>query len=183
MIFREATIKDKEQISALHIENWRETYRGALTDRYLDQEIFEERRQDWENRLNHPTENQFVLMALDGDHLAGFVCAYGNQHAQFGTLIENLHTNKTYRGQGVGKKLFFLAAEWSLKSYPDAGLYLEVIGSNTAAIGFYKALGGVHVESNIWVPPGGGDVLEYSFYWENSNLKKEISKWRNSQKL
>ena len=167
MEFRTATLDDAKAIANLHIANWRETYRGALTDHYLDHEIWDDRRQDWQQRLSHPAENQFVLMALDGAQLAGFVCAYGNHHKRFGTLIENLHSSRSHRGQGIGKKLFLMAAEWSLKSYPKGGLYLEVVDSNKAAQGFYTALGGVHVESNIWVPPGGGEVIEFSFYWES----------------
>lgn len=167
MNYRTANREDARLIADLHIENWRETYRGSLTDHYLDHEIWDDRRQDWEKRLSHPAGNQFVLMALDGDQLAGFVCAYGQHHAKFGTLIENLHSSQTYRGRRIGKRLFLMAAEWALKTCPDDGLFLEVVASNTAAIGFYEALGGVHVESNIWTPPGGGEVLEYSFYWEN----------------
>lgn len=167
MEFRSATLKDAQLVADLHIENWRETYRGSLTDHYLDHEIWDDRLQDWEQRLSHPADKQFVLMALDGDELAGFVCAYGRQHAEFGTLIENLHSSKTHRGQGIGKRLFLMAAEWALKTYPQDGLYLEVLASNTAAIGFYEALDGVNVESNLWAAPGGGEVLEFSFYWEN----------------
>ncbi|MFK7804545.1 MAG: GNAT family N-acetyltransferase [Anaerolineae bacterium] len=167
MKFNVATHQDVRRIADLHIENWRETYRGSLTDHYLDHEIWDDRRQDWEQRLSHPAENQHVLMALDGDELAGFVCVYGRQHAAFGTLIENLHSSKLYRGKGIGKRLFLMAAEWSLKTHPEDGLYLEVLASNTAAIGFYEALGGVNVESNLWAAPGGGEVLEFSYYWEN----------------
>ncbi|MFT5195612.1 MAG: ribosomal protein S18 acetylase RimI-like enzyme [Candidatus Promineifilaceae bacterium] len=181
MEFRTATSQDQDRIVNLHIDNWRETYRGALADRYLDDQISDDRQQDWTQRLTHPAENQLVLVAKEGDALCGFVCAYGNHHAQFGTLIENLHSNKSHRGRGIGKRLFLQAAEWSLKIYPDAGLYLEVVASNTAAIGFYEALGGIHVESNIWTPPGGGEVLEFSFYWENKELK-ELINWKNSQK-
>lgn len=167
MDFKQASLAEADTIANLHIENWRETYRGALTDHYLDHEIWVERRQDWDTRLRHPAANQFVLMALDNDQLAGFVCAYGNHHPKFGTLIENLHASQSYRGKGIGKKLFLAAAAWSLQSYPDVGLYLEVVSSNTAAISFYSALGGTHVESNIWTPPGGGELLEFSYYWED----------------
>lgn len=182
MEYRVATVKDVKAIANLHIENWRETYRGSMTDHYLDHEIWDERQQDWRQRLSVPAEDQFVLIALDGSKLCGFVCAYGNHHAKFGTLVENLHSHKNVRGQGVGKWLLAKAAEWSLQHYPSAGLYLDVLESNTAAQGFYRALGGVHVENRPWVPPGGGQIIEFSFHWENQHLRKEVSKWKNSRK-
>ena len=183
MEFKTATLENAEEIANLHIANWRETYRGAMSDQYLDYEIWAERQKHWLECLKDPAENQFVLIAKNGDKLCGFVCAFGDHHAKYGTLVENLHSHKSVRGQGVGKRLLAKAAEWSLQHYPSAGLYLDVLESNIAAQGFYKALGGVHVEDRPWVPPGGGQVIEFSFYWENEDLKKEVEKWGSSRKL
>ncbi|MEM8859389.1 MAG: GNAT family N-acetyltransferase [Chloroflexota bacterium] len=170
MNYRLANFDDFERIAALHVVNWRETYRGAMLDHYLDHEVWDERHENWKGLLGDPADNQFVLLAEDGEKLCGFVCAYGNHHPTYGTLVENLHSDKSVRGQGVGKMLLARAADWSLASHPTAGLYLDVLESNTAAQGFYKALRGVHVESKPWVPPGGGEVIEFSFYWENPQI-------------
>lgn len=167
MNYRLATFDDHEQIVTLHVANWRETYRGAMLDHYLDHEAKDERREHWKQLLGHPAHNQFVLLAENGEKLCGFVCAYGNHHSVYGTLVENLHSDKSVRGQGVGKRLLARAAVWSLKNHPKTGVYLDVLESNTAAQGFYKALGGVHVETRPWVPPGGGQVIEYSYYWSH----------------
>ena len=165
MKYRTATILDAQRIAALHIENWRETYRGSMLDAYLDHDIELERPTHWQQRLSHPPPNMTLFLAEDGAKLCGFVCAFGNHHPKFGTLVENLHSHKSVRGLGVGKRLLGAAADWSLTHYPNAGLYLDVLESNTAAQGFYAALGGVHVEDRPWEPPGGGEVIEYSYYW------------------
>ena len=150
--FREAVAADTQQIAALHITNWRETYRGSMLDHYLDYEVEEERLNHWRERMSHPPENMLVYLAEVGGKLVGFVCAFGNQDPDYGTLVENLHTHKSVRGQGVGKRLLKKAAEWSLETYPDGGMYLEVLESNTAAQGFYAALGGKVVDRRPWVP-------------------------------
>lgn len=174
MNYRVATYDDYARIASLHIENWRETYRGAMLDFYLDHEIEEERLNHWQERLRDPPENMFLFLAEEGVKLCGFVCAYGSHHPKLGTLVENLHSHKSVRGLGVGKRLLGAAAEWSLKHHPSAGLYLDVLESNTAAQGFYAALGGIHVEDRPWEPPGGGEVIECSYYW--ADLKKLVER-------
>ena len=170
MIYRTADLADCERIAALHIENWRETYRGAMRDHYLDDEIWEERRQHWHQRFSHPADNQKVILAEAGEKLCGFVCAFGDQHQKYGTLVENLHSHISVRGQGVGKRLLKAAAEWSLQTHLAAGLHLDVLENNRAAQGFYAALGGKHVLSVPWVPPGGGEVIEFKYHWPDIKL-------------
>lgn len=170
MIYRTAELSDYERIAALHIENWRETYRGAMQDKYLDEEIWDERHEHWRQCFTHPAENQLVIVAERGTTLCGFVCAFGNQHRQYGTLVENLHSHISVRGQGVGKRLLKKAAEWSLQTDPAAGLHLDVLETNTAAQGFYTALGGLHVLSAPWQPPGGGVVTEFKYHWADVSV-------------
>ncbi len=171
--FRTATFADHKRIAYLHIENWRETYRGAMLDRYLDHEIESERLKHWRECFTHPPPNMQVILAENNDKLCGFVCAFGGHHPKYGTLVENLHSHKSVRGQGIGKRLLAQAAEWSLQNHPSAGLYLDVLESNTAAQGFYEALGGKHVENRPWEPPGGGEVIEYSYFW--ADLSKLVT--------
>ena len=36
MEYKTATLENAEEIANLHIANWRETYRGSMSDQYLD---------------------------------------------------------------------------------------------------------------------------------------------------
>ena len=105
MIFREAKKTDAMAIAHLHAESWRNTYRGMMSDAYLDSDVVAERQVHWQKRFENPASNQWVLVAEKGGELLGFVCNYGADDAKWGTLIDNLHVRPDQKGQGIGKQL------------------------------------------------------------------------------
>ena len=44
---RSVTIGDADDIAALHADSWRRNYRGAYPDSFLDNEVFDDRRDAW----------------------------------------------------------------------------------------------------------------------------------------
>ncbi|MFB3112043.1 MAG: GNAT family N-acetyltransferase, partial [Gemmatimonadales bacterium] len=73
------------------MRSWRQNYRGAFSDAFLDGDLPGERLRVWRERLDHPPGNQFVQLAIDGANLVGFVCAYGAHDPEWGSLVDNLH--------------------------------------------------------------------------------------------
>jgi ribosomal protein S18 acetylase RimI-like enzyme len=146
MIYRKANLTDAANIAHLHVESWRNTYRGMLSDAYLDNTVFAERMEHWQKRFDAPTENQYVLVAEKGGELAGFACVYGADDAKWGSLIDNLHIRPDLKGQGIGKQLIQKAFDWARENYPQQGVYLWVFEENHAARGFYESLDGKNVE-------------------------------------
>lgn len=57
-----------------------------------------------------------------------------------GLYLEDLVITKSYRGQGIGKKLLLETAKFALEK-KCTGLYWQVLDWNTPAIEFYKSLG------------------------------------------
>lgn len=168
MDYRVATVEDAETIASIHARSWVETYRGIFSDKYLDDEVWAERSASWLERLTNPMPNQHTLVAVENGDICGFICAFGNQHPQWGTFIDNLHVASAHQRQGIGIILMRMAAEWSMQTYPDNGMYLEVLEDNHGARGFYQRLGATHHETNLWQPPGGGDkVHDLLFVWES----------------
>jgi GNAT superfamily N-acetyltransferase len=121
----------------------------------------------WAERLSSPAENQYVLMAVDRDEVVGFVCAYGDADDRWGTLVDNLHVLPSHQGTGLGQRLLSAAAAWSLARYPSSLLHLWVLDGNAKAQGFYRRLGGRPMDSEVSVPPGGGEVLGWRYVWED----------------
>jgi hypothetical protein len=65
--YRSAEPSDVDAIASLHTRSWRENYRGAFSDAFLDGELPEERLRVWRARLAQPPDNQFVRRGDDGD--------------------------------------------------------------------------------------------------------------------
>ena len=142
MQYRAACKDDASRIARLHAGSWRRTYRGILTDDFLDGDVVGERQAVWQERLGSERADQFVLVAEDAAGLAGFICCYGAEDPVWGSLIDNLHVAGDRRHAGAGAVLMREAALWMAENYPDAGVYLWVMEKNVAAQRFYQHLGG-----------------------------------------
>jgi len=167
MKIRNATTTDAAAIAALHAESWRIAYRGMLQDDYLDRKIFPERLALWEERFRTPGANQYVIVAEIDAKVAGFACAYGDEDATWGSFLDNLHVTPEFKRKGVGSALMRDVAQWSLKSWPDCGMYLWVLESNTPAIRFYEKVGGRRAGEGMWNPPDGGEYRKLRYAWDD----------------
>src|SRR5687767_9227503 len=83
--FRPAHPDDAERIALLHTESWRRTYRGMMTDEFLDGGALANRRQVWHERLHASNPGQFVCVAECGPELVGFICAFAGEDAEWGS--------------------------------------------------------------------------------------------------
>ena len=93
--YRPATPTDAKAVAFLHAQSWRENYRGEFTDAFLDGDLPGERLIVWRGRLDQPSGNQLVQLAVDGGSLVGFVCVYGAHDLLYGSFIDNLHVATT----------------------------------------------------------------------------------------
>jgi GNAT superfamily N-acetyltransferase len=167
MIYREATAADSEQVAQLHARSWQEHYRGILRDDYLNHEVQADRLKVWTERLHHPADNQYVLVAEDKGLICGLACVYINHDPVFGSLLDNLHVLSTYKGQGMGKVLLQKAASWAYAHSPDKPFYLWVYAKNVSAREFYDRMGGIHEETTEVENPGGGHGEVYRYVWRD----------------
>jgi GNAT superfamily N-acetyltransferase len=171
MLYRIANIDDLEALARLHAESWRNSYRGIFSDGFLDNEVWTDRKQSWTNRLSSPKFNQHVLVAIDNNEICGFICAFGDENIQWGTLIDNLHVLKIAQGRGIGKQLMYLIAQWADEAFEHKGMYLEVLEDNLNARHFYHRIGAKHQETNLWQPPGSNTkVNELLYVWESNHM-------------
>lgn len=162
---RTATSQDQNAIAQLHAQNWQTIYRGQLTQAYLDNDVFDERLALWQQRFNQPTPNQHILVACDGKQIAGFICLYLDQHAQWGSIVDNLHISQHNKGQGLGAMLLTHAATMVQQHAQSTGMYLEVLAANHKAQAFYQHMGGENIHAQQWVAPEGSLVDEYVYRW------------------
>lgn len=170
-VFRSAGADDADQIAALHADSWQRFYRGAYADSFLDGDVLTDRLAVWRDRLLSPAGSETVI-AEQGDRPVGFVHVIFDADAKWGSLVDNLHVRHDQRGSGVGRRLLNLAAN---AIGPRGGMYLWVLQQNVAAQGFYRACGGVSVDTAPVSPPGGdptrlnGSPLMLRIVWPDAD--------------
>jgi GNAT superfamily N-acetyltransferase len=152
--YRAARAGDAEQMAVLHAANWRQHYRGAYADSFLDGDVFADRLAVWSSRLADPAGSITVLAEDDGG-LAGFVHVILDQDVEWGSLIDNLHVALPHQGTGIGTALLAHAAQGVLERAANPRSYLWVLKQNAAAQRFYRARHGICVEEAPVTPPGG----------------------------
>ena len=170
MQLRIATGLDAPAIAELHAASWRHAYRGALSDDYLAGDVFSERLAVWTQRLNVPDPNQYVVIAEVRRNVLGFACAYCREHREWGSLLDNIHVDRSICRSGIGAQLMLKIGLWCTASAPKVPLYLWVLKSNVAAQAFYKKLGADDVGSDVWTPPGGGSLPRRRFSWSDPSV-------------
>lgn len=162
LIYRSARVDDIDAVAGLHADSWRRNYRGALSDEFLDGEVFGERLSVWTERLTHPHPNDCTIVAdLDGS-VAGFDHTVLGEDPTWGALLDNLHVTHDVKGTGIGTGLMAEKARAVIDRAPSQPLYLWVLAQNTAAQAFYDARGGTRVERQSRAPQPG-ERLRYAW--------------------
>src|SRR5438270_8946534 len=128
--YRLATTADAEAVARLHADSWRRTYRGLYGDEFLDGDLVGERLGVWRPRLADPPRNQFVCLAEADGGLAGFICGYADEDAEWGSLIDNLHVSIDFRRTGIASELMGRAADWFMANADTEAVYLWVLEQN-----------------------------------------------------
>ncbi len=137
---RDATHADVALIDDLHVRSRRATYRGQVSDRYLDVLMPAASRADWEDKLPRMLAGAGrVMIAELGDEAIGFVCAFAPD-AHGSAYINNLHARPDRKGLGTGTALLEAATRWARAS-GARGMHLKVLSTNAAAVGFYESRG------------------------------------------
>jgi GNAT superfamily N-acetyltransferase len=164
---RSARASDAVAVAELQTLSWRNTYRGMLSDDFLNDKLFANRSELWNCRLGRPADNQYTIVAQHDEDVVGFACAFGGENPKWGSLLDNLHVQPTQRGRGTGKTLMAAIANWCSLEYSKTGLYLLVFAQNAQARHFYERLGGKASGEVIWMAPDGTAVNEIRYIWNN----------------
>lgn len=148
---REGAPEDAEAIAALHVAVWRATYRDYATPEAYETLDAARRLPGWQSALAAP-EARVVLAEAQGA-LVGVICAAPAQHEAFGDRLEikHLYVSAAARGAGVGRHLLqTILADSGLRL--GRGVALAVVQQNSAARGFYRAMGGREI--GRFIDPG-----------------------------
>ncbi len=168
-VFREATVQDAEKIAQLHVASWQLHYRGMLDDFYLDNQALTDRTKVWQERLQSPDPNMFLILVEDVNQIIGFGCLFLEDDSEYGALLDNLHVAKIYSGLGFGRALMKALAGEVIKRGRRQDMYLWVLKNNINAIRFYQKLNGRQKELAIEKELGNDPIEKLRYYWPNVN--------------
>ena len=147
MIFRPAQFSDYENIAKLHADSWQKTYRNVFSEKFLEQDVEQDRKNTWYDRLRNPLQNQYVTVAVKDQRIVGFSCIYLNDDPIYGTLLDNLHVASDLHKSGVGKSLMKECAKYIYEKSGNKKMYLWVFELNENARKMYDHLGAANVET------------------------------------
>lgn len=165
---RLARDEEWEAIAALHAASWTVAYRGFLPDRYLDEEVADERAEAWRAAFAERA-GTLTIVAEDGRDLVGFAHTVLAADPEWGNLLDNLHAHPSRHRSGIGQRLVHDTARRLVEMGAPPGLHLWVIEGNARARAFYDAMGGQPSGSGTW-DRTDGDVPLIRYAWPDVRL-------------
>ena len=165
-VIRPARECDADVIARLHAESLRSTARGIVSDAFLDDAVYAERRQAWRTRLAQADAPFLTLVAVQRDGLHGFISFELDADARWGTLLDCMHVDPELCGRGLGESLMRVGVLQVEQARPEDGLHLLVFEGNTGARRFYERLGGRNHECvDVPLPDGSGLTRAVRYVW------------------
>jgi ribosomal protein S18 acetylase RimI-like enzyme len=168
MLIRQATLADAHAIASIHVDSWRSTYRGLVSDDYVDNLRLEDRLARWEQLLSFQQSGTFAYVAEDAPgQVVGF--AYGGPertgHPDYKGELWALHVAGPYQRAGLGRRLTSEVAN-RLHSMGLNSILIWVLTYNHPTRRFYERLGGVYVTERLEAF-AGGSIDEVAYGWPN----------------
>jgi GNAT superfamily N-acetyltransferase len=134
-LIRKAVPEDAAGIAHVHINSWKTTYKGIVSDDYLDALNVQERRGRWEDILDGP--HQTYVCALQTGGIAGFVSIGRERDKIYDGELYAIYLLKENQRSGIGSGLFrFAMAE--LKAQGHSNMLVWVLKENPSKHFYYS---------------------------------------------
>jgi len=161
MKIRRATRSDLQDLAAIHIESWRDTYSAVFPEAFLAGQIERHFTEHWRKI---EIQNEDIVLVVEENSIVGFAAVWCRPTP----FIDNLHVRPSQRSKKIGFTLMkAVAKELIHKGHKTA--YLWVFESNERAIRFYERLGGVQKEQSVKTV-FGYNVLSRKIEWDDLSM-------------
>lgn len=160
---RPARPGDEAAIARVHVDTWRTTYAGIVSDEHLAALSYERSEAKWAERIVDPQMLVFVA-ELEPGLVVGFASGGAARKAVAGCDGElyALYVFKANQGHGYGRRLVEAMAG-ALRERGFRSMVIWALKGNPAC-GFYEAMGGRQAgESTIEI--GGEALPELAYSW------------------
>ena len=139
-VIRTAKLEDAEGIAFVHVETWKECYKGVIPASYLQSLDTEERSKGWRYILAHTDQSCFVVEL--NSEIIGWVICGPNRDERGSEIYEiyGIYVLPKYWGTKAGYRLFCAAIETLGVLHPRL-ISLWVLKENERAQSFYEKQG------------------------------------------
>jgi GNAT superfamily N-acetyltransferase len=164
---RQAELEDAATIARVHVESWRSTYAGIVSEDVLSSLDIEARIENWKEWLLRG--DLITLVTEDNTGIFGFAGGgpLREEPAGYDAEIYAIYLLQQYQKQGAGADLFRrLAIELKKQDFKSAAVW--VLEKNSACA-FYFRLGGVPVMQKP-IEIGGQMLEEIAYGWQNLDV-------------
>jgi ribosomal protein S18 acetylase RimI-like enzyme len=163
MLIRDALLTDLPAIARVHVDSWRTTYRGIVSDDYLASLSYEQRERGFQDGWDE-RHNIFLVAEDAGDGIVGFAVAGPERtnDVQFRGELYAVYLLQSHQRRNVGSLLVSTAVE-RLQAAGFHSMMTLVLADNPACK-FYERLGGKRVRT-LPVTIGGTSFVEVVYGW------------------
>jgi L-amino acid N-acyltransferase YncA len=162
LTIRKAKIEDAASIAHVHVESWKTTYVGIVSDAFLNSLNKEERAQRWQEQIL--ADKPSIFVAEDETGIFGFA-AGGEVRDKLDGYDAELYTIYLLherQKQGVGRTLCITLAS-ALQINGFKSMLVWVLEQNPS-VSFYKRLGAAQIARKV-VNIGGVDLQDLALGW------------------
>ena len=162
LTIRKADIEDAAAIAHVHVESWKTTYAGIVSDVFLASLNKEVRTQSWQEQIL--AANISILVAEEETGIFGF--AAGGEIREklddYDAELYAIYLLRERQRQGLGRTLVIALAS-ALQTTGFSSMLVWVLEQNPS-VSFYERLGAVQIARKV-INIGGADLQELAFGW------------------
>ena len=164
---RAATPADAPAIGRIHVESWRESYRGLLSENLLGSVTAVVRAAMWRGALEHERPIVLFVAQQASGELVGFAGGGSSRAPSLPNDAEiyAIYVLRAAQRRGCGRRLMAAVAN-ALHGRGFKSLCLWVLEENTGARGFYERLGGMVIGEKTQVD-GDYEFREVAYGWDS----------------
>ncbi len=166
MNIRKAISLDAEAIANVHVKGWQTAYQNILSEKFLSNISFENRKKFWEQILSNSAPNQQVWVAEHEGKIIGFASggkAINLQLPEYEGELYAIYILESERGKGMGEELFYKIKNF-IKEKGMNNMFLIVLKENPYRK-FYEKMGGIKIGEQT-VKMDGKELEEYIYGWK-----------------
>ena len=165
-MIREAEPSDARAIAEVHVQSWRESYRGLVPDEALAALSVDSCAASWEGHFQGMTAPECCFVCYDDEGLSGFIYAGPARSEDLGPHGEvyAIYLLDRVKGRGIGRALMYEAVS-RLRAAGFRSVCLWFLKDNPAR-GFYQRFGGRVVAEKPYSRPGF-TLPSLGYVWED----------------
>lgn len=168
MIIREANLSDAFSIAKVNVDTWRTTYKGTVSDEYLNELSFHKMEKKWTNFINNSSRDKKYIFVADDDEngVIGFAsCGIEREivNSSNGELYA-IYIMEDYQNRGIGRLLFNCVVK-KLEELKFNFMLIWALEDNHEACQFYELMGGKKVKQK-YIKIGSDTFNEVAYEWK-----------------